>query len=183
MLAMLQQKLDRQRHPWQASQATQRMRCSLKKKTPANDYQSLNPISVRVALVRTTHLHSNVIRLLLAQLCEVSTQSWKVEPCNFFIQIFRQQINVIIVLAAGRLLNLGCATGHPSFVMSCSFTNQTLAQLDLLRNWKETDASKTYKNDVYLLPKQLDEEAIATGTGTRTDTGHRTPDTGQRHRL
>merc|ERR1711976_453464 len=64
----------------------------------------------------------------------------------------------IIVLAAGRLLNLGCATGHPSFVMSCSFTNQTLAQLDLLRNWRETDASKKYKNDVYLLPKDLDEK-------------------------
>merc|ERR1712118_43653 len=55
----------------------------------------------------------------------------------------------VIVLASGRLLNLGCATGHPSFVMSCSFTNQTLAQLELLRNWKET---KKYKNDVYLLP-------------------------------
>merc|ERR1712176_1389017 len=66
--------------------------------------------------------------------------------------------NGIIVLASGRLLNLGCATGHPSFVMSCSFTNQTLAQLDLLRNWKETDASKKYKNDVYLLPKNLDEK-------------------------
>merc|ERR1711959_580833 len=66
--------------------------------------------------------------------------------------------NGIIVLASGRLLNLGCATGHPSFVMSCSFTNQTLAQLDLLRNWKETDASKKYKNDVYLLPKHLDEK-------------------------
>merc|ERR1712176_244182 len=64
----------------------------------------------------------------------------------------------IIVLAAGRLLNLGCATGHPSFVMSCSFTNQTLAQLDLLRNWKEADAAKKYKNDVYLLPKNLDEK-------------------------
>merc|ERR1711988_1352298 len=61
----------------------------------------------------------------------------------------------IIVLASGRLLNLGCATGHPSFVMSCSFTNQTLAQLDLLKNWKET---KAYKNDVYLLPKHLDEK-------------------------
>merc|ERR1712118_482600 len=61
----------------------------------------------------------------------------------------------VIVLAAGRLLNLGCATGHPSFVMSCSFTNQTLAQLDLLKNWKETQA---YKNDVYLLPKELDEK-------------------------
>merc|ERR1719183_2790969 len=64
----------------------------------------------------------------------------------------------IIVLASGRLLNLGCATGHPSFVMSCSFTNQTLAQLDLLRNWKDADATKKYKNDVYLLPKNLDEK-------------------------
>jgi len=61
----------------------------------------------------------------------------------------------VIILASGRLLNLGCATGHPSFVMSCSFTNQTLAQLDLLKNWKET---KAYKNDVYLLPKELDEK-------------------------
>merc|ERR1711976_576308 len=60
----------------------------------------------------------------------------------------------IIVLASGRLLNLGCATGHPSFVMSCSFTNQTLAQLDLLKNMTE----KKYKNDVYLLPKELDEK-------------------------
>jgi len=61
----------------------------------------------------------------------------------------------IIVLASGRLLNLGCATGHPSFVMSCSFTNQVLGQLDLLKNWKE---NKGYKNDVYLLPKELDEK-------------------------
>merc|ERR1712170_297209 len=66
--------------------------------------------------------------------------------------------NGIIMLASGRLLNLGCATGHPSFVMSCSFTNQVLGQIDLLRNWKETDASKKYKNDVYLLPKHLDEK-------------------------
>merc|ERR1711939_54655 len=64
----------------------------------------------------------------------------------------------VIVLASGRLLNLGCATGHPSFVMSCSFTNQTLAQLDLLKNWKET---KAYKNDVYLLPKELDEKVAS----------------------
>merc|ERR1711953_1006331 len=61
----------------------------------------------------------------------------------------------IIVLASGRLLNLGCATGHPSFVMSCSFTNQVLAQLDLLKNVKE---NKGYKNQVYLLPKELDEK-------------------------
>merc|ERR1711881_346122 len=61
----------------------------------------------------------------------------------------------VIILAAGRLLNLGCATGHPSFVMSCSFTNQVLGQLDLLRNTKENGG---YKNDVYLLPKALDEK-------------------------
>merc|ERR1712134_149951 len=61
----------------------------------------------------------------------------------------------IIVLASGRLLNLGCATGPPSFVMSCSFTNQCLAQLDLLDNWKN---SKGYENKVYLLPKLLDEK-------------------------
>merc|ERR1711920_299051 len=61
----------------------------------------------------------------------------------------------IIVLASGRLLNLGCATGHPSFVMSCSFTNQVLAQIDILNNWK---GAKSYKNDVYLLPKELDEK-------------------------
>merc|ERR1719316_2386604 len=60
----------------------------------------------------------------------------------------------IIVLASGRLLNLGCATGHPSFVMSCSFTNQTLAQLEL---WKERDSGKYKTDQVYLLPKHLDE--------------------------
>merc|ERR1712193_36176 len=63
----------------------------------------------------------------------------------------------VIVLASGRLCNLGCATGHPSFVMSCSFTNQVLAQLDLKKN-QET---KAYKNDVYLLPKDLDEKVAA----------------------
>merc|ERR1719207_169281 len=61
----------------------------------------------------------------------------------------------IIVLASGRLLNLGCATGHPSFVMSCSFTNQTLAQLEL---WKERDSGKYKTDQVYLLPKELDEK-------------------------
>merc|ERR1712195_195955 len=61
----------------------------------------------------------------------------------------------VIILASGRLLNLGCATGHPSFVMSCSFTNQALAQIDLNRNFKE---GNKYKNDVYLLSKELDEK-------------------------
>merc|ERR1711871_381609 len=60
----------------------------------------------------------------------------------------------IIVLAEGRLVNLGCATGHPSFVMSCSFTNQALAQLEL---WTNKDSGK-YENKVYLLPKHLDEK-------------------------
>jgi adenosylhomocysteinase len=60
--------------------------------------------------------------------------------------------NDIIVLAEGRLVNLGCATGHPSFVMSNSFTNQTLAQIEL---WTNIDA---YKNEVYMLPKHLDEK-------------------------
>jgi adenosylhomocysteinase len=58
----------------------------------------------------------------------------------------------IIVLAKGRLVNLGCATGHPSFVMSNSFSNQTLAQMKL---WKD---GKSMKKEVYLLPKELDEE-------------------------
>jgi adenosylhomocysteinase len=60
--------------------------------------------------------------------------------------------NSIFILAEGRLVNLGCATGHPSFVMSNSFANQTLAQLDL---WKNKD---TYKVGIYILPKRLDEE-------------------------
>tara|TARA_R110000868_G_scaffold89142_2_gene248244 strand:+ start:4461 stop:5777 length:1317 start_codon:yes stop_codon:yes gene_type:complete len=58
----------------------------------------------------------------------------------------------IIILAEGRLVNLGCATGHPSFVMSNSFTNQTLAQIELWKN------SKNYNNEVYMLPKHLDEK-------------------------
>jgi adenosylhomocysteinase len=60
--------------------------------------------------------------------------------------------NSIFVLAEGRLVNLGCATGHPSFVMSASFSNQTLAQLDL---WENKDK---YANDIFILPKKLDEE-------------------------
>ena len=61
----------------------------------------------------------------------------------------------IIILAKGRLVNLGCATGHPSFVMSCSFTNQVLAQIELFTK------ADTYDNDVYVLPKHLDEKVAA----------------------
>ena len=67
----------------------------------------------------------------------------------------------VIVLAEGRLLNLGCATGHPSFVMSNSFTNQTLAQLELRKAYVEAGKDKAkskYQNQVYLLPKELDEK-------------------------
>jgi adenosylhomocysteinase len=58
----------------------------------------------------------------------------------------------LIVLAEGRLVNLGCATGHPSFVMSASFTNQVLAQIELFNH------ADNYSNQVYVLPKQLDEK-------------------------
>jgi adenosylhomocysteinase len=68
------------------------------------------------------------------------------------VDLYNVNGNDIIVLAEGRLVNLGCATGHPSFVMSNSFTNQTLAQLELWHN------SDKYENDVYTLPKHLDEK-------------------------
>jgi adenosylhomocysteinase len=71
------------------------------------------------------------------------------------VDVYNIDGNEIILLAEGRLVNLGCATGHPSFVMSNSFTNQTLAQLEL---WKNTDQ---YKNEVYVLPKILDEKVAA----------------------
>ena len=61
----------------------------------------------------------------------------------------------VIILAEGRLVNLGCATGHPSFVMSCSFSNQVLAQMEL---YAKTD---DYPVGVYILPKQLDEKVAA----------------------
>jgi adenosylhomocysteinase len=69
-------------------------------------------------------------------------------------QVDKYTINnkTIIILAEGRLVNLGCATGHPSFVMSNSFTNQTLAQIELWNN------SQNYENKVYMLPKELDEK-------------------------
>ncbi|MEE3145306.1 MAG: adenosylhomocysteinase, partial [Bacteroidota bacterium] len=68
------------------------------------------------------------------------------------VDLYNVNGNEIIVLAEGRLVNLGCATGHPSFVMSNSFTNQTLAQIEL---WENSD---NYENDVYMLPKALDEK-------------------------
>eukprot|EP00495_Collosphaeridae_sp_1-RS-2012_P004572 TRINITY_DN387_c0_g1_i2.p1 TRINITY_DN387_c0_g1~~TRINITY_DN387_c0_g1_i2.p1 ORF type:complete len:271 (-),score=21.48 TRINITY_DN387_c0_g1_i2:344-1156(-) len=63
--------------------------------------------------------------------------------------------NSVVILAEGRLLNLGCATGHPSFVMSCSFTNQVVAQIEL---WTKRDTDEYARGKVYTLPKHLDEK-------------------------
>ena len=71
------------------------------------------------------------------------------------VDIYNVDGKEIIILAEGRLVNLGCATGHPSFVMSNSFSNQTLAQIELWTN------SEAYKNEVYTLPKKLDEKVAA----------------------
>lgn len=71
------------------------------------------------------------------------------------VDIYNVDGNEIIILAEGRLVNLGCATGHPSFVMSNSFSNQTLAQIEL---WNHSDK---YENKVYMLPKHLDEKVAA----------------------
>jgi adenosylhomocysteinase len=68
------------------------------------------------------------------------------------VDLYNIDGNDVIVLAEGRLVNLGCATGHPSFVMSNSFTNQVLAQIEL---WKHHE---NYENKVYMLPKHLDEQ-------------------------
>jgi len=71
------------------------------------------------------------------------------------VDIYMIEGKEVIILAEGRLVNLGCATGHPSFVMSNSFSNQTLAQIELWNN------SAAYKNEVYTLPKHLDEKVAA----------------------
>lgn len=71
------------------------------------------------------------------------------------VDIYTIEGKEVIILAEGRLVNLGCATGHPSFVMSNSFSNQTLAQIELWNN------SSAYKNEVYTLPKHLDEKVAA----------------------
>jgi adenosylhomocysteinase len=90
------------------------------------------------------------------QISALSNYKWiEVKPGTDIVQFPAEDgktANQIIVLAKGRLVNLGCATGHPSFVMSASFTNQVLAQIEL---WTRGDH---YKNEVYVLPKHLDEK-------------------------
>ncbi|KFK36282.1 hypothetical protein AALP_AA4G102500 [Arabis alpina] len=75
--------------------------------------------------------------------------------------VFQETKSGIIVLAEGRLMNLGCATGHLSFIMSCSFTNHVIAQLEL---WNEKSSGK-YEKKVYGLPKHLDEKVAALHLG------------------
>tara|TARA_B100000131_G_scaffold27433_1_gene26034 strand:- start:266 stop:1555 length:1290 start_codon:yes stop_codon:yes gene_type:complete len=79
-------------------------------------------------------------------------ETWKKTNVKPQVDIYHAGDKDIILLAEGRLVNLGCATGHPSFVMSNSFTNQVLAQIELWKN------SNEYENKVYVLPKHLDEE-------------------------
>jgi adenosylhomocysteinase len=88
------------------------------------------------------------------QISALSNYAWKeIKPGTDLVTF--PDGKSIIVLAKGRLVNLGCATGHPSFVMSASFTNQTLAQIELFTK------SHEYDNDVYVLPKHLDEKVAA----------------------
>jgi adenosylhomocysteinase len=88
------------------------------------------------------------------QIAALSNYDWKEIKEGTDIVTFPDGKSIII-LAKGRLVNLGCATGHPSFVMSASFTNQTLAQIELFTK------SDEYDNDVYVLPKHLDEKVAA----------------------
>jgi adenosylhomocysteinase len=88
------------------------------------------------------------------QVAALSNYKWtEVKPGTDLIEF--PDGKQIIMLAKGRLVNLGCATGHPSFVMSASFTNQTLAQIELYTK------PAAYKNEVYVLPKHLDEKVAA----------------------
>jgi adenosylhomocysteinase len=93
------------------------------------------------------------------QIAALSNYKWtEVKPGTDLVEFPAengQPAKQILILAKGRLVNLGCATGHPSFVMSSSFTNQVLAQIEL---WTR---SENYKNDVYVLPKHLDEKVAA----------------------
>ncbi|MFN4039276.1 MAG: adenosylhomocysteinase [Erythrobacter sp.] len=88
------------------------------------------------------------------QISQLSNYQWKEIKAGTDLVTFPDGKSIII-LAKGRLVNLGCATGHPSFVMSASFTNQTLAQIELFTKAEE------YENDVYVLPKHLDEKVAA----------------------
>jgi adenosylhomocysteinase len=111
----------------------------------ADHMKAMKPMSI---VCNIGHFDSEI------QIAALSNYKWtEVKPGTDLVEF--PDGKQIIVLAKGRLVNLGCATGHPSFVMSASFTNQTLAQIEL---WTKSDH---YKNEVYVLPKHLDEKVAA----------------------
>jgi adenosylhomocysteinase len=108
----------------------------------AEHMKAMKPMSI---VCNIGHFDSEI------QIAALSNYKWtEVKPGTDLVEF--PDGKQIIVLAKGRLVNLGCATGHPSFVMSSSFTNQTLAQIEL---WTK---GENYKNEVYVLPKHLDEK-------------------------
>ncbi len=111
----------------------------------AEHMKAMKPMSI---VCNIGHFDSEI------QIAALDNYSWtEIKPGTDLVEF--PDGKQIIILAKGRLVNLGCATGHPSFVMSSSFTNQTLAQIELFT--KTSD----YKNDVYVLPKHLDEKVAA----------------------
>ncbi|MCA3254448.1 MAG: adenosylhomocysteinase [Alphaproteobacteria bacterium] len=111
----------------------------------ADHMKAMKPMSI---VCNIGHFDSEI------QIAALSNYKWtEVKPGTDLVEF--PDGKQIIVLAKGRLVNLGCATGHPSFVMSSSFTNQVLAQIELFAH------SEKYGNDVYVLPKHLDEKVAA----------------------
>ncbi|MFA7587696.1 MAG: adenosylhomocysteinase [Novosphingobium sp.] len=111
----------------------------------AEHMKAMKPMSI---VCNIGHFDSEI------QISALSNYKWtEVKPGTDLVEF--PDGKQIIMLAKGRLVNLGCATGHPSFVMSSSFTNQVLAQIELYSK------SAQYKNDVYVLPKHLDEKVAA----------------------
>ncbi|TNE38710.1 MAG: adenosylhomocysteinase [Sphingomonadales bacterium] len=111
----------------------------------ADHMKAMKPMSI---VCNIGHFDSEI------QISGLSNYKWtEVKPGTDLVEF--PDGKQIIILAKGRLVNLGCATGHPSFVMSSSFTNQTLAQIELFTK------NEQYKNDVYVLPKHLDEKVAA----------------------
>src|SRR5436190_23856376 len=111
----------------------------------ADHMKAMKPMSI---VCNIGHFDSEI------QIAALSNYEWtEVKPGTDLVKF--PDGKQIIILAKGRLVNLGCATGHPSFVMSASFTNQTLAQIEL---WTK---SGDYENKVYVLPKHLDEKVAA----------------------
>ena len=111
----------------------------------AEHMKAMKPMSI---VCNIGHFDSEI------QIAALSNYKWtEVKPGTDLVEF--PDGKQIIILAKGRLVNLGCATGHPSFVMSSSFTNQTLAQIELFTK------AEQYKNEVYVLPKHLDEKVAA----------------------